>query len=350
MKAEEWPQRASAVLMSLALVASVLCDAQVGRACDVCAIYTATDMREGRLGAFAGLAEQFTSYNTLQDNGHEVPNPAGERLNSSIMQFIVGYTFKPWLRVQLNLPVIGRAFRRQEAGVVNGDETGIGDLSLLAGAVPFSNVTENSVVRWSILGGFKLPSGDSRRLKEELPGAQPDHGVPDPFRGRPQPRLVKYHLVGDGNGVQSGVHGHDLALGSGSTDVVLGTQLFASWKRAFLTGGVQYVVRTEGDFGYQFNSDLTWNGGPGVFVLLAHSYTLGLQAAVSGESKGKDSLNGVPADDTARTGVYIGPAAAFTWGTSLAADLGVDVSVVQHNAALQIVPDYRLRGAVTWRF
>jgi hypothetical protein len=339
-----------AVLIGLAVVASVLSGAQVGRACDVCAIYTATDMRESRLGAFAGVAEQFTSYNTLQDNGREVANPAGERLNSSITQFIVGYTFKPWLGVQLNLPVIGREFRRREAGgVVNGDETGIGDLSVMANWVPFSTVTENSVVRWSILGGLKLPSGNSRRLQEELPAPQPDDGAPDPFKGRPQPRLVKYHLTG-ANGVQSGVHGHDLALGSGSTDVVLGTQLFASWKRAFLTGGIQCVVRTEGDFGYQFNNDLTWSGGPGVFALLAHSYTLGLQATISGESKGKDSLNGVPADDTARTGVYIGPQAVFTWGTSLAADVGVDVSVIQNNAALQIVPDFRLRGGVTWRF
>jgi hypothetical protein len=34
----------------------------------------------------------------------------------------------------------------------------------------------------------------------------------------------------------------------------------------------------------------------------------------------------------------------------LGANLGIDVSVIQNNSALQIVPDYRFRGGVTWRF
>lgn len=342
--------RRGVVLAAMVLTASVFGPVRVGRACDVCAIYTATEMRESRTGVLAGVAEQFTIYGTLQENGHAVPNPAGERLNSSITQFIGGYTFTPWLTAQVNLPLVGREFRRQEAdGVVNGDETGIGDMSLLATAVPFSNVTNTSVMRWSVSGGVKLPTGDSRRLKEELDASQPDAGVPDPFRGHPVPKALKYHNIGTST-AQSGVHGHDLALGSGSADVVLGTQLFSSWRRLYLTGALQYVIRTEGSFGYEYANDLTWSGGPGIFAVLEHDYTMGLQATISGESKGKDTLDAVSEDDTARTGVYAGPEFVFTWGTSLAANLGADFSAVQNNAALQIVPDYRFRGGVTWRF
>lgn len=349
MRAEDSPWRVwagrGAASAALAVVASVL-SVSLGYACDVCAIYTATEMRESRTGVLAGMAEQFTTYGTLQDNGHEVPNPAGERLNSFITQFIAGYTFMPWLAAQIDLPLIGREYRREEShGVVNGDETGIGDMSLLATVVPFSNVTDTSVMRWSVSGGLKLPTGNSRRLKEELPADNPQ----DPFNGHPPPRRSKYHTTGSAD-VPSGIHGHDLALGSGSTDGVLGTQLFGSWQRFYLNGAVMYMIRTEGSFGYQYANDLTWSGGPGVFAILEHNYTMGLQATISGESKGKDTLNGMSENDTARTGVYVGPEFMFTWGTSLGANLGIDVSVIQNNSALQIVPDYRFRGGVTWRF
>ena len=340
--------RPGRVYLLLALAGAFVGGLRTGWACDVCAIYTGTEMRESRLGLYAGMAEQYTIYGTLQDNGHEVPNPAGERLNSFITQFVAGYTFTPWLAAQANLPIIGREYRRQEAnGVVDGDESGLGDLSLLALAVPFSDVTENTVIRWSLTAGLKLPTGNSRRLKEEVPSSSsnPD----DPFNGHPPPRAIKYHNTGP-TSVPSGIHGHDLALGSGSTDFVLGTQFFSSWRRAYVSGTVGYVVRTEGSFGYEYANDLTWIGGPGVFAVLEHDFTLGLQAAISGESKGNDDLKGVAQTDTARTGVYVGPQLQFTWGTSLGADLGLDVSVVQNNSGLQAVPDYRFRGGFTWRF
>ena len=353
MKVDNSPRRACArrglVLVAMVLCVSALGTPRTGWACDVCAIYTATEMRESRAGVFAGMAEQYTTYGTLQNDGHQVANPAGERLNSFITQFVGGYTFLPWLAAQIDLPLIGREYRRQEAnGVVNGDETGIGDMSLLATGVPFSNETESTVIRWSLTGGLKLPTGNSRRLKEEVTAAQLEQNPNDPFNGRPVPKAIKYHNAG--GDVQSGVHGHDLALGSGSTDVVLGTQLFGSWRRVYLNEAVQYVIRTEGSFGYEYANDLTWSGGPGVFGVLTHEYTTGLQAAISGESKGKDTLSGTREGDTARTGVYVGPELVFTWGTSLGANIGIDVSVVQNNAALQIVPDYRFRGGFTWRF
>lgn len=341
--------RRGTALRLAVLTAILLGTTRVGHACDVCAIYTATEMRESRTGVFAGLAQQYTIYGTLQNNGHEVPNPAGERINSFITQFIAGYTVTPWLAAQINLPLIGREYRRLESkGIVNGDSTGLGDLSLLAIAVPFSNQTENTVIRWSVSGGLKLPTGNPNRLKEEL--ASLSSGDPnDPFNGHPPPKRAKYHNTGSGS-VPSGVHGHDLALGSGSVDGVVGTQLFASWRRLYFNGVMGYALRTEGSFGYEYANDLTWSGGPGIFCILDHDFTTGFQATISGESKGNDNLIGTPQDDTARTGVYAGPELIFTSGTSLGASIGLDMSVVQNNSALQIVPDYRFRGGFTWRF
>lgn len=77
--------------------------------------------------------------------------------------------------------------------------------------------------------------------------------------------------------------------------------------------------------------------------------SLGIQALASGEAKGNDKLNGVRLDDTAITSVYIGPALRGTWKDWLTAEVGLDLPLLQNNSALQIVPDYRIRGALTWR-
>ncbi|HUI27559.1 MAG TPA: hypothetical protein VL403_15865 [Candidatus Kryptonia bacterium] len=338
-----------------ALLAAAICGIPARIiACDLCAIYSATEQRESRTGFRLGVAEQYTFYGTLQNDGREVANPAGERLNSFITQFVGGYTFTPRLGAQINLPLIGRAYRRQEANnrVVDGDETGLGDLSLVGNVVAFSDVTENSVLRFSLLGGLKLPTGNSHRIKEELIASQSPSCQPPVFGGGygcsgGASTIQLRHNV---NGVQSGIHGHDLALGSGSVDGIIGTQLFGSWKRAFVSAAVQYMLRTEGSFGYTYANDLIWSGGPGAFLLLSHDYTIGTQLVVSGETKGNDTLQGTKGNDTAITALYLGPGFTLTWGTSLAAEIAADLPVLEHNTSLQIVPDYRLRAGVSYRF
>ena len=60
-------------------------------------------------------------------------------------------------------------------------------------------------------------------------------------------------------------------------------------------------------------------------MLLGHERTLSLQAVVSGESKGQDTLAGVATDDTASTSVFLGPQITYTWSSRLSALVGVDL-------------------------
>jgi len=147
-----------------------------------------------------------------------------------------------------------------------------------------------------------------------------------------------------------GIGGHDLALGSGSFDGLVGTGLFARWNKLFATANVQYAIRSEGDFEHQYANDLTWFGGPGVYLALQHKYTLSLQAVVSGETKGKDTFAGVPDEDSAETLLYVGPQVNFTWGSKLSALLAGDLPVVRSNSGTQVMPNYRIRAALNWRF
>jgi hypothetical protein len=84
--------------------------------------------------------------------------------------------------------------------------------------------------------------------------------------------------------------------------------------------------------------------------MLGHKCTLALQAAVSGESKGEDTINGVATDDTALTVVYLGPQLNFTWSGRLSAQIGTDLPVSIARSGEQLVPDYRIHAALTWRF
>ena len=74
------------------------------------------------------------------------------------------------------------------------------------------------------------------------------------------------------------------------------------------------------------------------------------QAFASGETKGEDTVGGVPTDDTAETSFYLGPYLNFTWGSRLSIQTGADLPLSIVSSGDQIVPGYRVHAAFTWRF
>ena len=315
----------TSLTLSLAAVASIL----PAGACDLCGVYNAP-LAHGAVekGFHVSVAEQFTHFGTLQLEGNEVSNPAHQRLDSSVTQVAAGYHFSDRFGLQLNLPIIYRSFRRSEGGAIDeGTESGIGDLSISANYVFLRHDDEKWSFAWNVLGGVKFPTGDPDRLREELEEEAPVPGE-----------------------IESAVHGHDLALGSGSYDGFVGTQLYARYQRWFFTAETQYASRTRGEIDYRYANDLTWSGGPGFYLLFGEETTLGLQANISGEDKGHDDLDGEEAEDTAITSIFIGPRLSFSWHGRLSAEVGAGFPVDIQNSALQAVPDYRIQGSVVWRF
>jgi hypothetical protein len=302
-------------------------------ACDLCSVYSAMQARgEVERGFTLGVAEQFTHYGTLQEDGARVPNELHQHLDSSISQIFAGYNFGDRLGLQINLPIIHRSFQRADdtGGIERGRESGIGDVSLVANFLAYRTATKKSTFAWTIHTGVKLPTGSSDRLQEELD----ELTAPEPPPGAPE----------------SGIHGHDLALGTGSVDGIVGTGLFVRRRRFFISANAQYAIRTKGDFEYRYANDLTWWGGPGVYLALNEDYTVALQLNVSGETKGRDTFQGNKADDTGVTSVFLGPQFSVTWGGRLSAELGADLPVSIDNTALQSVADYRVRAGLTWHF
>jgi Putative MetA-pathway of phenol degradation len=287
------------------------------RGCDLCAIYAATEAQAGQgNGFYAGVAEQYTYFDTLQSQGDTVSND-GEYIHSLVSQLYVGYRFNDRVGVQFNVPMIYREFGSNDG---SGHESGFGDMSLIGTFAVWQECDPDYNVNWSLLGGVKFPTGDPSRLNPN----EPD--------------------------VATGIGGHDLALGSGSFDGLAGTSVFARWKRLMATASTQYAIRTTGAYGYRYANDLTWMAGPGYYLILADDHSLALQCIVSGDTKGQDSLQGVATGDTAETIVYLGPQLTFTWSSRLSALLGVDLPVFVHSTGDQLMPDLRVRAAVTWKF
>src|SRR5882724_2900465 len=240
-------------ILSLTVLSGVVAAPVV--ACDLCLVYSAMQARgEVEKGFAVGVAEQFTHYGTLQEEGNKVRNDLNQHLDSSVSQLFVGYNFTDRLGAQVNVPIIYRSFQRADdsGAIEHGSESGIGDVSLVANLLAYRKATKRFTFAWTVHGGVKLPTGSSDRLQEEL----------DELTAPPLPP----------GAAESGIHGHDLALGSGSFDGIVGTGLFFRRERWFATANAQYTIRTKGDLEYRYANDLTWWGGPGFFLALHEEY------------------------------------------------------------------------------
>ena len=310
-----------------ALTGLMIAAAEPGFACDLCAIYRATEAKASKPGWFVGVFEQYTRFGTLRDGGSKVENEAGQFLDSSITQVLLGYQINDRYGIQLSIPYIHRSFKRAEGtGIDEGTVSGLGDVAHIGTARGYQRLREEGTFLWNVDGGIKFPTGSTDRLKEEQTEEEAPPGAPE-----------------------SGIHGHDLTLGSGSYDFIVGTDAYWRWKRLFATAALHYTIRTKGDYDYRFANDLIVHLKPGVYLWLADEGTLGLLIAATWETKGKDRFQGQDAVDTGITSLFLGPELSFTWHENLSAELGTDFPVV-NNTSLQIVPDYRIRGALSWRF
>ena len=321
------------------LLASITAALSASRlmACDFCACELPSLGIENRPGWHVGVSEQFTHFGTLHQDSHSITNPAGEYLDSSITQFIIGYDFSRSLGVQVNVPLVYRSFQRWKSGAAeSGSVSGIGDVSFLAHWAPIHIERSDFMLTARFFAGLSLPSGDSSRVLEE--GAEEGGGE------------------GEGGGeaggeqIASGVHGHDLALGTGGVSGIFGVDVHMQWKRLFATLGIEGVVRLKGAYGYKFADEMSWHGSLGAVLVERKDFTLTLAAECTGSSKGQDVFQGATATDTSATIIYLGPKLSATWGKRYHAELGMDFPVFRESSGVQIVPDYRVSATLGVQF
>ena len=339
---------------SLAVLLTFCAGAVVVRACDLCGCYTPqiearpdfTNISVFEKHIYFAVAEQFTHFETLQFDGSEVSNPTGQYLDSSITQLVAGYGFNSRFALQINVPLIYRSFERPEGFAIDrGTESGLGDISLLGKFLVFHHESGGSArlkfddpknphfestdsdftLSAMLLGGVKFPTGNNDRLKEE------------------------FHEVAIPGAPESGIHGHDLTLGTGSYDGILGGQFSLRYKSFFFQAESEFTLRGKGDHQYSFANDISWNAGPGFYFVRNRQTIVGLQVVCSGEHKDVDRFQGRPAEDTGITSVFLGPRIVVSHDR-FTAEFAAELPVSIDNTALQVVPDYRIKGSFGIRF
>ena len=336
-------------LLSILAILAILAAAPAF-ACDLCACYTPrlAVVPDKTYGFYGGAAEQFTYFGTDRQNGKEVANPTGQYMASSNTQLFLGVTFfNNRAGVQFNVPLIYRSYKRPEGfDIERGHVSGIGDVSLLANWVVFKKesypqesvtskdgkssalvqgATPDFSTSLNLIAGLKFPTGDSSRLAEE------------------------FHEVEVEGAPESGIHGHDLALGTGSYDGVFGAQFSVRYKAVFFQADAQFTWRGMGSHSYRYANDFIWSAGPGVYLVRNAASSLALIGVVSGETKGLDTFLGQPAADSGITSLYLGPAIVGTYGR-FSGQVGVDLPVLMNTTAFQTTPDYRIRAGFAIQF
>ena len=337
------------------LLIFITAGAIAGRACDLCGCYTpqleampgmeAAPSPSWLTGWYGAIGEQFTRFATVQIDGREVANPTGQYENSSITQVVAGYSINSRFALQIGVPLIYREFKRPEGFAVDrGAVSGLGDVSLLLRTVLFHyaspgrrtfqfkdktavaiDLEPDFTASAVLLTGIKFPTGDSSRLEEE------------------------FHEIEISGAPESGIHGHDLTLGTGSYDGIFGEQTSLRYKNVFFETNVQFTLRGDGAHQYHFANDLVWNAGPGYYLIRRRDMIVGLQFVASGEYKDVDRFRGKRAEDTGITSVFLGPRLVVSRGR-FSAEVAGEIPVLIDNTASQVVPDYRLRGAISFHF
>ncbi len=335
--------------MKLSLLLTSVLLTTTAPACDLCGCYTpsAEAVQNSEHGFFASVAEQFTHFGSIRVDGHEVDNPAHQYEDSSITQFVIGQSFlNHRLTLQVNLPYIDREYQRPEGFATDrGSVSGLGDVSLLGryqvwsyqsarlqrtgslgkDSIPMELAPHHFTFSALLKGGVKLPTGDSSRILEE------------------------FHEVEVEGAPASGIHGHDLTLGTGSYDAIVGAEIFTRFDRFFFEAETDFTLRGDGRHSYHFANDLTWSGALGYYAIDRARTSLALALATSGETKDTDRFQGREAGDTGITAIYLGPKVVANLGR-ITAEVGFELPVLLNNTALQAVPDYRIHAALSFHF
>ena len=330
-------------LVSLALLSSGI---PLVEACDLCAIYRAADAKgEYSSGFNVSIAEQFIPYRTEQFNGVTFKRPDPEYLDRSMTHVVLGWNATETLGFSANLPIVHLRyqFTQVEDGFtpepIRGTDTGLGDLAFVGRWQAINKSTADAGFVLNVLGGVKLPTGESSALDRQESSIDRYEGIVGPGHN--------HDSLGQ---VLSGIHLHDLALGSGSVDGVFGLAGQVRWKRIFLNHQWQYYLRTEGAGNYRFANEFIASGGPGGFLWLNKSGSLSLQFNTVYDTRGADEFRGRASVHTGMTAWYAGPQVVLTLGGNFSAVASVDLPIRIAARGFQHVPDYRLNGSINWRF
>jgi hypothetical protein len=312
----------------IALIAALGACTVTTDACDSCGCHVPPELGDAHTGWSVGLYEQVTWFDTAKDEGQTIANTYGQWEHSSTTQAIIDYRFDDEWSATAFVPYISRSYRRIDNGATDaGTVAGVGDSSVLISYRPYRRIAAGSAIQSSLQVGLKAPTGDPSQLKGEVPGS----------------------TVGDQD-PNSLIGGHDVTLGDGAWDVELGGNAAVRVDRWFASAQAFFIYHTEGAYFYRFANELSGGASIGYYLQMEARNHVGLQLNLTGDTKGHDWVAGQETPDTANHNVFLGPEVTLLWDSALTAMIGFDLPIYEHNSDAQLVPTWKIRGSVGYRF
>lgn len=248
-----------------------------------------------------------------------------EKVADTVINLFGQYDFDKNLSVEVNVPFISRAYSRYAPGEnLSERETNIGDLVSIVSYNLLAPRSKYDYITWQIRAGVKLPTGDSGYLQQER-----------------DPSIVNFSTL---------VRGRDIAFGSGSVDVPLGTRLVYAEDDLFAIGDAGYILRTEGDYDYQYGNTLSLAGAFGGIVVNKPKQSVRVAGILRWDDRAQDSLSGSSVANSGNSVLALGPAIEAVFRDTLQAHFEITTPVFRDANGAQLLPDYQLQISVLGYF
>lgn len=330
-------------------------------ACDLCAAHSTLGLQYPSDGAaHLTLSEQYSRYSDLQLEDKKIENLYNEYINSYQTTLRLSNGIGERVAMDISLPVIARTYRQvlADGSTKRSTESGIGDMQLGVTALAYQHDSNGWSSRLALRAAVELPSGKTDRLAVHEHSDQEESEEHHDSGHNSEDMETESHSdhehgytrhEGHDHEISSAIHGHDLALGSGSFDFPLSMGFALRYEQFLGQLDVAYTFRTEGDDDYRYGDDLTWSAVLGYFAWLEDEDSLLLGVSLGGEWKEKDKQNGIKDNDTEIRSLVAGPRLEWRIGSRWLADLALELPLDINNSGTQLVMDQRWRLALTYQ-
>jgi len=328
----------------------------------------------------------------------------GEELDSFIHQLSLSYAPSSRFSLHLNLPYYDREYTRLESGSLTRDkESGFGDLSAYVRLPVFRSSNRDRRFKVTAIVGVKAPTGNTDRLREDhdhgghsrssshdshdsdaghnshdedthMEGEHEDgdshsdaepsshdhdehrthdadeHSTHSDEHSSSKEMTHSGHMdtaaesSGHAHSDESAIHAHQLALGSGSWDAIVGLRADYEQGLWFADAMALGYIRTEGDHDYHYADDLYLSSHVGRVLHRTPVSELRLRGGILGEFRDADEQGGVSIDHSEFTAYYAQGTLIYSAG-ALSGELGIDLPIEQESGAPSLVPESRIRAS-----
>ena len=279
-------------------------------ACDFClASQGISPLEVGASGVRIDL--RYLHLGTPYREGTRISNDDNELETHLTQQYSIFYSLSSRFTLSGYIPVPYRHGERrgEDGSMIAGNQFGVGDVSLLLRYKPLMYHSMEFTAMLSVAVGLKLPSGRT-----------------------------------DGSDSQGALLDPHLQLGTGSTDLLLGTSGIIAWDNTALIANLLYGLAGPGAHGHRFGNNLNYDLALRIKVLPADYAETQLFATIGidGEWRGEEVQNGERDENSGGNVSYISPGLQIFLGPSISIEATYQYAVLHSLNGRQLGEDYRI--------